>query len=57
MIFYGINQEMANEKEDKADLKKMADELKSCISISHYTKRFFYEKIYRDKLVNVHCQD
>lgn len=50
-------QEMANEKEDKADLKKMADELKSCISISHYTKRFFYEKIYRDKLVNVHCQD
>lgn len=25
---------MANEKEDKADLKKMADELKSCISIS-----------------------
>lgn len=50
-------QEMANEKEDKADLKEMADELKSCISISHYNKRFFYEKIYRDKLVNVHCQD
>ena len=36
------------------NLEKMADELVNCISISHYTKRYFYEKIYRDKLTNVH---
>ncbi len=55
-IFWNT-QEILKKKGIKMNLEKMADELMNCISISHYTKRFFYEKIYRDKLVNVHCQD
>lgn len=52
-IFWN-NQEILKKKGIKMNLEKMADELVNCISISHYTKRYFYEKIYRDKLTNVH---
>lgn len=52
-IFWN-NQEIRKKKGIKMNLEKMADELVNCISISHYTKRYFYEKIYRDKLTNVH---
>lgn len=52
-IFWN-NQEIRKKKDIKMNLEKMADELVNCISISHYTKRYFYEKIYRDKLTNVH---
>ena len=52
-IFWN-NQEIRKKKDIKTNLEKMADELVNCISISHYTKRYFYEKIYRDKLTNVH---
>ena len=52
-IFWNT-QEILKKKGIKMNLEKMADELMNCISISHYTKRYFYEKIYRDKLTNVH---
>lgn len=52
-IFWN-NQEIRKKKDIKMNLEKMADELVNCISISHYTKRYFYEKIYRDKLTNGH---
>lgn len=52
-IFWNT-QEILKKKGIKMNLEKMADELMNCISISHYTKRYFYEKIYRDKLINVH---
>lgn len=52
-IFWN-NQEIRKKKGIKMNLEKMADELVNCISISHYTKRYFYEKIYRDKLTNGH---
>ncbi len=52
-IFWNT-QEILKKKGIKMNVEKMADELMNCISISHYTKRYFYEKIYRDKLTNVH---
>ena len=31
---------------------EMNTELKRCIMISHYVKRYFYENVYREKLAN-----
>ena len=52
-IFWN-NQELLKKKGIKMDSGQMADELTNCISISHYTKRYFYEKIFREKLTSVH---
>ena len=36
---------------------QMNTELKRCIMISHYVKRYFYENVYKEKLANdrFHC--
>ena len=47
------DQEILKNEGKQVDLKKMADDLSCCISISHYTKRYFYEKIYKDKITKI----
>ena len=47
------DQEILKNEGKQVDLKKMADDLSCCISISHYTKRYFYEKIYKDKIIKI----
>lgn len=51
-IFWN-DQEILKNEGKQVDLKKMADDLSCCISISHYTKRYFYEKIYKDKITKI----
>lgn len=62
-IHYKIYDILWNEKEiqkknkEKKRNMEMTDGLMKCISISHYVKQPFYEKIYREKMINLYIQD
>lgn len=62
-IHYKIYDILWNEKEiqkknkEKNRNMEMTDGLMKCISISHYVKQPFYEKIYREKMINLYIQD
>lgn len=62
-IHYKIYDILWNEKEiqkknkEKNQNMEMTDGLMKCISISHYVKQPFYEKIYREKMINLYIQD
>ena len=62
-IHYKIYDILWNEKEiqkknkEKKRNMEMTDGLIKCISISHYVKQPFYEKIYREKMINLYIQD
>ena len=62
-IHYKIYDMLWNEKEiqkknkEKNRNMEMTDGLMKCISISHYVKQPFYEKIYREKMINLYIQD
>lgn len=62
-IHYKIYDILWNEKEiqkknkEKNQNMEMTDGLMKCISISHYAKQHFHEKIYREKMINLYIQD
>lgn len=62
-IHYKIYDILWNEKEiqkknkEKNRNMEMTDGLMKCISISHYVKQPFYEKIYREKMINLYIRD
>ena len=62
-IHYKIYDILWNEKEiqkknkEKNRNMEMTDGLMKCISISHYAKQHFHEKIYREKMINLYIQD
>ena len=62
-IHYKIYDILWNEKEiqkknkEKKRNMEMTDGLMKCIYISHYVKQPFYEKIYREKMINLYLQD
>ena len=62
-IHYKIYDILWNDKEiqkknkEKKRNMEMTDGLMKCISISHYVKQPFYEKIYREKMINLYIQD
>ena len=62
-IHYKIYDILWNEKEiqkknkEKNRNMEMTDGLMKCISIRHYVKQPFYEKIYREKMINLYIQD
>lgn len=62
-IHYKIYDILWNEKEiqkknkEKKRNMEMTDGLMKCISISHYVKQPFYEKIYREKMINLYIRD
>lgn len=62
-IHYKIYDILWNEKKiqkknkEKNRNMEMTDGLMKCISISHYVKQPFYEKIYREKMINLYIQD
>lgn len=62
-IHYKIYDILWNEKEiqkknkEKNQNMEMTDGLMKCISISHYAKQHFHEKIYREKMINLYIRD
>ena len=47
-----ISEELQEHVNELTNNDEMNTELKRCIMISHYVKRYFYENVYKEKLAN-----
>ena len=67
MIYYGMRKKykrktsykiaIVESDKEKNQNMELTDGLMKCISISHYAKQHFHEKIYREKMINLYIQD
>ena len=50
MIYCGMKIKLMKKSGKRVSNNQMNTELKRCIMISHYVKRYFYENVYKEKL-------